>query len=243
MSSPLVAMVSGGSSGIGQAFVEELHRRGYRVLFCGRDPKKLRFVESRCPGTRGLVCDVADKASVLALASSVLAENPCIDLLISNAGGSHEIDFNAIDAATADLSSDIRINLEGNVNLIAAFLPGLRKAKSPALLVVTSGYALAPASRAPLYSAAKAGLRSFTKALRYQLEPSGILVTELAPPVVDTPSVAHRKVPKLPVDGVVNEALAAMAKGKTVVYPGAVRWLPLLLRLAPSFAERMVART
>ena len=110
-------------------------------------------------------------------------------------------------------------------------------------MVVTSGYALAPATRAPLYSAAKAGLRSFVKALRRQLAPCGILVTEVAPAVVDTPSVAHRTVSKMPADRVVLESLAAVAKGRPEVYPGSARWLPLLLRLAPRLTERFVART
>ncbi|MGH7836685.1 MAG: SDR family NAD(P)-dependent oxidoreductase, partial [Candidatus Binataceae bacterium] len=219
-------MVSGGSSGIGQAFVEELHRRGYQVIFCGRDENKLRAVEARRPGARGFVCDVTDKASVLKFARAVLEQHPSVDLVVSNAGGLHEVDFTAIDVATADLAAELRLNLEGAVHFIAAFLPGLRKAAPSALMVISSGYALAPATRAPLYSAAKAGLRAFTKALRRQLASTGILVTEVAPPAVDTPSVAHRNTPKLPPERVVQDTLAALAKGKTEVYPGAVRFLP-----------------
>ena len=56
---------------------------------------------------------------------------------------------------------------------------------------------------------------------------------QVAPPAVDTPSVAHRNTPKLPPERVVQEALAALAKGKTEVYPGTVRFRPVLLRLAP----------
>jgi len=243
MNSQRIAVISGGSSGIGRAFVERLSREGYRVFFCGRDVAKLRAVEASNPGTRGVVCDVTDKASVLAFAEVVLSGLTAVDMLISNAGSARDIDFGAIDAAATDLSGELRSNLEGAVNVIAAFLPGLRRATRPALVVITSGYALAPATRAPLYSAAKAGLRSFTKALRRQLKPAGILVTEVAPPVVDTPSVAHRDVPKISADRVVRAALAAVATGKTEVYLGSVRWLPLLLRLAPALAERIVART
>ena len=75
MNSPGTAVVSGGSSGIGRAFVEELHRRGYLVLFCGRDQNKLRTVEAQCPGTRGFVCDVTDKASVLKFAREMLDQH------------------------------------------------------------------------------------------------------------------------------------------------------------------------
>ncbi len=206
--SPRTAVVSGGSSGIGRAFVEELHRRGYRVMFCGRDANKLRAVETRCPGARGFVCDVTDKASVLEFARVVLDQHSSVDLVVSNAGGLREIDFTSIDVAAVDLTAELRLNLEGAVHFIAAFLPGLRRAAPSALIVISSGYALAPATRAPLYSAAKAGLRSFTKALRRQLASTGILVIEVAPAAVDTPSVAYRNTPKLPAERVVREALA-----------------------------------
>jgi uncharacterized oxidoreductase len=243
MNCPLTAVVSGGSSGIGRAFVEELHLRGYQVIFCGRDGNKLHVVEAQCPGALGFVCDVTDRASVLEFARVVQDQYSSVDLVVSNAGGLREIDFTAIEVATADLAADLRLNLEGAVHFIAAFLPGLRKAAPSALIVISSGYALAPTTRAPLYSAAKAGLRSFAKALRRQLASTGILVMEVAPPVVDTPTVAHRDTPKLPAERVVQEALAALDKGKTEVYPGATRFLPTLMRLAPYWAERMVART
>jgi len=238
-----VAVVSGGSSGIGQAFVKHLNGQGYRVLFCGRDEHKLRLVEDQCPGARGHICDVTDRASMLEFAEAVLAEYPAIDLLISNAGSLREVDFNNIDLHDDDVSGEVRVNLEGAVQFIAAFMPGVRRGPQAAIIVISSGYALAPATRAPLYSAAKAGLHSFVKALRRQLAKSGILVMEVLPPVVDTPAVAHRHVAKMPAERLVSETLAALAKRKPEVYPGVVRWLPLLLRLAPGLAERMVADT
>lgn len=236
-----IAVVSGGSSGIGSAFVAELHRRGYTVYFCGRDPAKLRCAEARCPGAHGIQCDVADKAAVLQFARTVAARHRAVDLVVSNAGGLNEVDFTAIDLAATDLLLDIRTNLVGAIQLIAAFLPMLRSAPNPALVVVSSGYALAPATRAPLYSAAKAGLHSFVKALRRQVAATGVSVTEVLPPVVDTPSVAHRRVRKISAERVVAETLAAVARRKAEVYPGAARWLPLLLRVVPRTAERLVA--
>ena len=114
----------------------------------------------------------------------------------------------------------------------------------PSTSVFTAlGDAPTPATRAPLYSASKAALHSLSKSLRRQLAPLGISVTELLPPVVDTPSVAHRKVAKLDPDSVAREALRGAARKAEEVRPGAVRFLPLLLRLAPRLAEAIVART
>lgn len=243
MATERVAVVSGGSSGIGRAFVVELHRRGYHVLFCGRDAARVRAVEQACPGSQGYVCDLTDKAALLQFAASVHRTHPTLDLVISNAGGLREVDFTTVDVASTDLSVEIRGNLESAVNLIAALLPGLQRGAPSALVIITSGYALAPATRAPLYSASKAALRSLSKALRRQLAGKGVTVTEVAPPVVDTPAVAHRNVKKIAPETVVRQTLAAVDSGRAEVYPGAARWLPLLLRLAPGLAERLVAGT
>jgi len=238
-----VAVVSGGSSGIGRALVSQLHGEGWTVHACGRDAGKLARLQQDLPGVQVQVCDVTDRLAVRGFARRVLQQAGNVQLLVSNAGGAREIDFTAADLDAVDLTADLRNNTEGAVNLIAEFLPALRRSKAAAILVVSSGYALAPATRAPLYSASKAALHSLSKALRRQLAPLGITVTELLPPVVDTPAVAHRDVPKLTPGAVAAAALRGALAGKAEVLPGSVRFLPWLLRLWPSLAERIVAST
>jgi uncharacterized oxidoreductase len=238
-----VAVVSGGSSGIGRALVAALCKEGYRVLTCGRDAAKLRQLEKEVPGVTGYVCDVSDREAVRHLAANVFDEYPAIDVLISNAGGLKEIDFAAPDLDSVDLTAELRINLEGAIHLVAAFMPGLRRAAPASILVVSSGYALAPATRAPIYSASKAALHSLCKSLRLQLKPLRISVTELLPPLVDTPAVAHRQGKKLSAEAVATAALKGLHSGAKEVCPGDVRLLPLLLRLVPNVAEGIVAKT
>ena len=241
--SPPVAVVSGGSSGIGKAFVTALRARSYAVVTCGRDPRKLSQLEAEYPGVECHAVDVSDAAAMRAFSAEVLAAHPRIDLLISNAGGLREIDFTSANLQTLDLTAEIRSNLDGAIHLISGFLPGLRRAGRASIVIVSSGYGLAPATRAPIYSASKAALHSLSKSLRRQLAPLNISVTEVAPPVVDTPAVAHRKVPKIPASEVAELALAAAARGAKEVFPGQARWLPLMLRIAPSFAENLVAKS
>lgn len=241
---PPVAVVSGGSSGIGRAFVEQLVGEGYRVVALGRNAGKLQGLADELQGVHTESCDVSDRAAVFALARQITQQYGAVQLLVSNAGGLRELDFASANLETADLTSELRINLEGAIHLTAAFLPALREARTSRIVFVTSGYALAPAQRAPIYSASKAGLRSFSKALRRQLAPLGISVTEVAPPVVNTPAVAHRAVNnKLAPASVVRQTLSAARAGKPYVYPGQTRFLPLLLRLFPSLAETIVARS
>jgi uncharacterized oxidoreductase len=238
-----VAIISGGSSGIGRALVVALHKEGYQIVTCGRDAAKLRLLEKELPGVTGYVCDVADRHAVQAFADQALAKHPAIDLLISNAGGLKEIDFTAADLASVDLTEELRVNLEGAIHLIAAFMPGLRRAAPASILIVSSGYGLAPTTRAPIYSAAKAALHSLSKSLRRQLEPLHISVTELLPPLVDTPAVAHRTGKKMTADNVAKAALSGVRSGVAEVCPGDVRLLPLLLRVAPAFVEKIVSKT
>jgi len=237
------AVVTGGSSGIGAAFVAALHEGGWTVVTCGRDRARLERLEWRFSGVRTHVCDVADREAVAEFARGLRTSVGSIELLVNNAGGLSEIDFTREDLDTLNLTADLRVNLEGAINVTAALLPALKAAPKANLVMVTSGYALAPATRAPVYSAAKSGLRSFTKALRRQLRSSAITVTEVVPPLVDTPAVAHRKGPKISADDVVAETLAALRANRTEVYPGRARLLPLLLRLAPGRIEEVLARS
>ena len=237
------AVISGGSSGIGRAFVAHLHAEGWQVCTCGRDAAKLSTLERDFPGVFTSVCDVSDRDAVRQFALQVSTRAAAIDLLVSNAGGLREIDFASADLTQLDLSTELRSNLEGAVNLIAEYLPALRASGRGRLLVVSSGYALAPTTRAPLYSAAKAALHSLCLSLRRQLAPVGITVTELLPPVVDTPAVAHRSVRKLRVDDVARSALRGAFAGTAEIRPGIVRALPLMLRLMPTLVSRLVARS
>jgi uncharacterized oxidoreductase len=242
-SSAKVAVISGGSSGIGRAMVAQLHCKGWQVHTCGRDAVKLRQLEHDFPGVKTYVCDVVDRAPVQRFADTVYASAPGVDLLISNAGGLRDIDFTSEDLRKVDLTRELRINTEGALHLIAEFLPGLRRAAPAALLIVSSGYALAPASRAPVYSAAKAALHSLSKSLRIQLKPLAITVTEVLPPLVDTPAVSMRTGPKMASDEVARLAISGALRGAEQVCPGQVRLLPMMLRLMPRLAERIVAKT
>ena len=243
MPSNRTAVISGGSSGIGKAMAAQLRAAGWSVHVCGRDAAKLSAVERELPGVTAVVCDVTDRLAVRAFANRVAEASKGVDLLISNAGGLREVDFTSGTLGDTDLCAELRNNTEGAINLIAEFLPALRQAQQAALLIVGSGYGLAPATRAPIYSASKAALHSLSKSLRRQLATVGISVTELIPPVVDTPATAHRQVPKLSADTVARQALRGALSGANEVRPGAVRFLSLLLRLTPGLAERIVAKT
>src|ERR687895_574352 len=86
-------------------------------------------------------------------------------------------------------------------------------------------------------------LKRGTQPLRYQLENTGIRVVEILPPLVDTPITAAIQKPKMSPEAVVETTLQAIARGQDEVLVGQVRLLPLLMRIAPRYAARLVARS
>jgi uncharacterized oxidoreductase len=186
---------------------------------------------------------VSDKASVAAFVAWATSAFPDIKLLINNAGGMRELDFTQADLLSQDLTQEIRSNLDGVIHMTAGLLPPLRACAPSHIIMVSSGYGLVPSTRAPVYSASKAGLRSFTKALRRQLKGQGVAITDVAPPAVDTPAAAGYLGKKLSPEQVVELTLAAAWRGQEEVYPGETRWLPLMMRLAPGWIENLVAKT
>jgi len=192
------------------------------------------------PGALALRCDVTDAAAQTRLLASVEQRLGGLDVLVSNAGVLVEHDFMRENAAPDTLAAEIDLNLTAPIQLAAAALarfPGLG-----ALVFVSSGFALVAPRRAPVYGAAKAGLHAFARSLRRQAGAHGVLVLEVLPPVVDTPSTAHRAVKKMSPESVAEATLRALAARRDEALLGEVRFLPGLLRVAPRWIEAMVAR-
>ena len=138
---------------------------------------------------------------------------------------------------------EIAVNLTGTILLTRRLLPLLRTGRHPLIVMITSGYALLPATRAPTYSASKAGLHSFTMALRRQLSGVGIRVVEVLPPLIDTPATRDVRRRKMSPTTLVDRVLRDIRQGRDEILPGNVGLLPTFMRLAPSCVARLVAAT
>jgi uncharacterized oxidoreductase len=238
-----VVMVTGGTSGIGRAFAVRLTAEGAKVVVCARNETALRELQTECPTIEALRCDVSVRADVLALEAVIRERHGRVDVLINNAGIMEVVDL--LDGSISDerIAQEIAVNLTGPILLTRTLLPLLRAGRNPLIVMVTSGYALLPATRAPTYSATKAGLRSFTMALRRQLRGVGIRVVEVLPPLVDTPATRSVRQPKMSPATLVDRVLRDIARGRDEILPGLVGVLPWLMRLAPTYAARRVAGT
>ena len=238
-----VVVVTGGTSGIGREFVIRLAAEGAKVIACARNEMALRELQAQCPEIEVIRCDVSVRPDVLALEAAIRQRHGKVDVLMNNAGVMEQVDL--LNGAVSDesIAQEIAVNLTAPILLTRTLLPLLRSGRSPMIVMVTSGYALLPATRAPTYSATKAGLHSFTMALRRQLRGVGIRVVEVMPPLVDTPATRSVLQPKMSPAVLVDRVLRDIGRGRDEILPGLVGVLPWLMRLAPSYAARRVAGT
>lgn len=181
-----VALVTGGTSGIGRALAESFHQRGNQVIIAGRRQHLLNEITAAHPGMHGMQLDVEDPLAVDTFAASIRERFSGLNVLINNAGISKPEDFtaDAIDLSAAE--SMIQTNIVSVLRLTAALLPILKQQANSTIITTSSGLAFVPRADLPTYCASKAFLHSWLQSLRFQLRKTSVEVLELAPPYVQT---------------------------------------------------------
>lgn len=180
-------LVTGGSAGIGLGLATRYLRAGHRVLVTGRDAGRLAAVADREPGVETFAGDLADPAERERLAEHVRRVMPELDVLVNNAGIQRRVGIAADDAPWPAVQNEIDVLLSAPVHLTRLLVPAMLEHGRPSLVVdVSSGGAFVPQTFAPVYSAAKAAVHSYTVTLREALAGTSCRVVELIPPAVAT---------------------------------------------------------
>lgn len=181
-------LITGGSTGIGLAFAARFLQAGNQVIVCGRRESILAEAKAAYPALITRVCDVAQESQRVELFDWVTANHPGVNVLVNNAGTQQPFNVRTADARTnwSYYNQEIATNLDAPVHLSMLFAPYFAAKDNAAILNVTSGLAFTPFAIAPLYSATKAALHSFTVCLRLQLSDTSVEVIEIAPPAVQT---------------------------------------------------------
>jgi short-subunit dehydrogenase len=228
-------LVTGASSGIGADIARELVRRGHGVTLVARREDKLRQLADELVARSGvrvevLSADLSDAGSRAALASTLLARELTVEVLVNNAGATT---MGPVAAADRDAELRmIRVDVEAVVDLCTTFVPGMVERRRGAVLNVASTAAFQPLPGQAAYGGSKAFVLSYTQALRAELRGSGVTITTLCPGPVATgfaeaaglsDEEAAGSLPKIMwVDKaeVARAAIAGVERGRGVVIPG-----------------------
>lgn len=231
------ALVTGGTDGIGIEIARHLKAGGATVIVAGRNPARLAAAQGE--GFEPIAADLSDVAGCDALVAA-LAGRP-IDLLVNNAGMGAEYDVNAaIDLSEVDRC--IFLNLNAPIRLITGLLDMLRARPEAMIVNVTSGLAIAPNAGSPVYCGTKAGLRSFTMALRAQLSGTKVHVLEALPPVVETQMTAGNNHKKMPASECGRQIVAAIAGNRNQANVGMTALLNAVHNISPPIARQVMLR-
>ncbi len=236
-------LITGGSAGIGLAFALKFVERGNEVIVTGRRQAVLDDVKAKHPKLQTIQSDVADPAQIAALAARVKADFPKLDVLMNNAGIMLYKNLKAPAADLAALMAEMNIIVGGVIWMTSAFIDVLTANKGT-VINTSSLFAFVPMPSAPIYSAAKAAIHSYTQSLRFQLEESGVEVIELMPPGVRTDLTSDLPegggITLMTTDELVKQSFAALRAGSLEIRPGKSNQLALMRRLAPDFINRQL---
>lgn len=242
-----IALITGGSSGIGLEYARQLAERGYGLVLVSNQEEQLRDAAADLTGKYGvpvewLYMDLASPGCARELLQFCDEKGLEVDILVNNAGiffieylGSHNLE---------KARTMIDLHVAAVTECCVLFGERMKARGAGRILIMSSMTADIPAPGIAVYSASKAYLKSFGLGLSYEFAPFGVTVTTICPAAVDTSlyrlndrirRTGRRLGLVLSPEALVRKALRAMFRGRRLRRPGALNLtIPILVRLLPS---------
>ncbi len=201
-----VALITGGTTGIGAATARLFQAEGASVIVTGSNPATLEAARSALPGIEVIASDAGDVAATAALIRSVTDRHGGIDVLFVNAGIARFAPLGMVNEAFFD--AQFNINVRGAFFVVKHAAPALRDGGAVILTGSTAGSQ--GGENMSVYAATKAALRSFGRTFAAELAPRGIRVNTLSPGPIETPIFGKTGLPPEQLDGVMQSLMAAL---------------------------------
>lgn len=225
------AVVTGASSGIGEAIARRLAARGHELFLLARGADRLAEVRDEISraggGARTIECDLTDPGARAAAISAIREAGAEIEILVNCAGFATGGPF--VDADPEREIAQVRLLVEAPVELVSAFLPAMVERRRGAILNVASTAGLEVVPYSAGYTGAKHHARAFSESLHYEVKRFGVAVTALCPGPVKTNLWAaagdhpiERAVPKslwITADRCAYDALSGLDRNRPIAVP------------------------
>jgi hypothetical protein len=251
-----VALVTGASSGIGEALAQRLARAGHDLVLVARSADKLKALAGRLAVEHGvkawvMPADLSTPGAAADLAAALKRARRAIDVLVNCAGVLQYGPFVGLPAQRHQQLIDL--NISGLTAMLAAFVPGMVARGSGRVLNVASIAAFQPVPSLATYAATKAYVLSLTESMSEELKGTGVTITALCPGITATHMLAEAsagsaelgKLPQVLVgsaDDVADQGLAACMKGDVICVPGAINRATVVAgRATPKWLLRRVS--
>jgi uncharacterized protein len=236
----LITLITGASSGIGEAMAHRFAEAGHRLVLVARNRGKLKTLADTLVRRHGIVAtvhvaDLSKPGAAARLAATLKRKRCAVNVLVNNAGVLAQGSF--VRMTRESQRQMIALNITGLTSMLSAFVPGMvaRAARGAAgrVLNVASIAAFQPVPTLATYAASKAYVLSLTESLSEELKDSGVTVTALCPGITATHMLsaakrANAKARQVPdflvgdVDDVAREAFEACMNGDVICVPGAI---------------------
>jgi short-subunit dehydrogenase len=243
-----IALITGASRGIGEAFAELLARQGYRLVIVARSESELNRVSGVLSSKHEtavvpIAFDLGEPGAGAGLADDLQRRGLTPTVIVNNAG--YGLLGAAADMGLDDQLGMIDINVRALTELSLRFLPGLLAGQGRrGIINIASLASLLPGPNMAVYYATKAYVLSFSEALAQEVKDRGVTVTAVCPGVVPTGfqaragmehTRAYKLSPKVTAKDVALAGWGGFQRGDRVVYPGAATWLmAAALRMTPN---------
>ncbi len=181
-----VAIVTGGSRGIGKAIAATFAREGATTVICGRKQESLdQAAEEIGNGVIPMACHVGKIEDLERLVHKVTADHGCIDILVNNAA-TNVAQGQCLTIDDGQFDKMIELNLKSTFRLIRLVAPGMCARASGSIVNISSIAGLRPQLEGLMYSTTKAALIMMTKCYALELGPKGVRVNAIAPGLIQT---------------------------------------------------------